>query len=81
MWFDEFNTPIGSLHVACDDSGLRFVMFENNKYDVTEPELSTLLKTKEAQEVSACIKSRLAQGAKLHHVSIVSSSSHSGHGS
>ncbi|HPO23636.1 MAG TPA: MGMT family protein, partial [Arenimonas sp.] len=33
MWFDQFKTPIGLLHVACDDSGLRFVMFENNKYD------------------------------------------------
>lgn len=33
MWFDEFKTPIGSLQVACDNSGLRFVMFENNKYD------------------------------------------------
>ena len=33
MWFDEFKTPIGLLQVACDDSGLRYVMFENNKYD------------------------------------------------
>ncbi len=33
MWFDEFKTPIGALQVACDDSGLRYVMFENNKYD------------------------------------------------
>lgn len=33
MWFDEFNTPIGVLRVACDDNGLRFVLFENNKYD------------------------------------------------
>ncbi len=38
MWFDEFKTPIGSLHVACDDSGLRFVMFENNKYDAPHRE-------------------------------------------
>ena len=33
MWFDEFKTPIGALQVACDDGGLRYVMFENNKYD------------------------------------------------
>ena len=33
MWFDEFNTPIGTLTIAIDDSGLRFVLFENNKYD------------------------------------------------
>ena len=49
--------------------------FDNNKYDVTPTELSKLLETKEAQEVSACIKSRLAQGAKLHHISITSSAS------
>ena len=34
MWFDAFNTPIGKLTIAADDSGLRFVLFENNKYDV-----------------------------------------------
>ena len=33
IWFDQFKTPIGELQVACDDSGVRFVMFENNKYD------------------------------------------------
>lgn len=49
--------------------------FDNNKYDVSQTELSKLLQTKEAQEVSACIKSRLAQGAKLHHISITSSAS------
>lgn len=49
--------------------------FENNKFDVSQAELSQLLETKEAQEVSACIKSRLAQGAKLHHISISSSAS------
>ena len=38
MWFDEFNTPIGKLLVATDDSGLRFVMFENNKYDAPHRE-------------------------------------------
>ena len=36
MWFDEFNTPIGKLTIAVDDSGLRFVLFENNKYDAPE---------------------------------------------
>ena len=34
MWFNAFNTPIGQLTIAADDSGLRFVLFENNKYDV-----------------------------------------------
>ena len=38
MWFDKFNTPIGSLHVACDDTGLRYVLFENNKYDAPHRE-------------------------------------------
>ncbi len=33
MWFDEFNTPIGRLNIAVDISGLRFVLFENNKHD------------------------------------------------
>lgn len=33
MWFDEFNTPIGQLTIAADDSGLRYVLFENNKHD------------------------------------------------
>ncbi len=33
MWFDEFSTPIGKLTVAVDASGLRHVLFENNKYD------------------------------------------------
>jgi methylated-DNA-[protein]-cysteine S-methyltransferase len=32
MWFDEFSTPIGKLTVAVDASGLRHVLFENNKY-------------------------------------------------
>ena len=32
MWFDAFKTPIGPLTIAADDSGLRFVLFENNKY-------------------------------------------------
>ena len=33
MWFDEFKTPIGLLRIAVDATGLRCVMFENNKYD------------------------------------------------
>ena len=32
MWFDELNTAIGALTIAADDSGLRYVLFENNKY-------------------------------------------------
>lgn len=52
MWFDDFNTPIGSLHVACDDSGLRFVMFENNKYDAPNRDdwKRDKVATKEARE-------------------------------
>ena len=38
MWFDQFNSPIGALQVACDDSGLRYVLFENNKYDAPQRE-------------------------------------------
>lgn len=33
MWFDEFRTPIGLLRIAVDATGLRWVMFENNKYE------------------------------------------------
>ncbi len=33
MWFDAFNTPIGKLTIAVDASGVRYVLFENNKYD------------------------------------------------
>ena len=33
MWFDEFSTPIGKLTLAVDASGLRHVLFENNRYD------------------------------------------------
>lgn len=32
MWFDEFSTPIGKLTLAVDASGLRHVLFENNRY-------------------------------------------------
>lgn len=35
MWFDSFNTPVGKLQVAVDDSGVRHVLFENNRYDTT----------------------------------------------
>lgn len=49
--------------------------FENNKYDISSTELKKLLETAEAKEVSACINQRLAQGAKLHHISINSSAS------
>lgn len=38
MWFDELKTPIGTLQVACDDSGLRYVLFENKKYDAPNRE-------------------------------------------
>ena len=33
MWFDEFSTPIGKLTIAVDASGVRHVLFANNKYD------------------------------------------------
>jgi len=36
MWFDEFTTPIGLLRIAVDATGLRCVMFENNKYDAPD---------------------------------------------
>lgn len=49
--------------------------FLNNKHDVSPSELSNLLNSQEAQAVSACIKERLAQGAKVHHISITSSAS------
>lgn len=49
--------------------------FDNNKYDVSQPELSKLLGTPEADELSKCIKDRMAQGAKIHHVSINASAS------
>ena len=34
MWFDTFSTPIGLLSVAADASGVRHVLFEDNKYAV-----------------------------------------------
>ena len=33
MWFDEFKTPIGMLRVAVDLEVLRYVLFEQNKYE------------------------------------------------
>ncbi len=32
MWFDRFETPVGSLTVAADDSGLRHVLFASNRH-------------------------------------------------
>ena len=32
MWFDDFDTPIGTMTVAADDAGLRHVLFPDNKY-------------------------------------------------
>ncbi|MCM2352403.1 MAG: hypothetical protein NDI63_02225 [Pseudobdellovibrio sp.] len=49
--------------------------FANNKYDVSQPELGKLLATPEADELSKCIKERMAQGAKVHHISINASAS------
>ncbi len=32
MWFDAFDTPIGTMTVAADETGLRHVLFPDNKY-------------------------------------------------
>ncbi|WP_146910354.1 methylated-DNA--[protein]-cysteine S-methyltransferase [Arenimonas daejeonensis] len=32
MWFDEFDTPIGVMTMAADPTGLRHVLFPDNKY-------------------------------------------------
>ncbi len=32
MWFDEFDTPIGPLVVASEGQGLRYIIFEHDKY-------------------------------------------------
>jgi methylated-DNA-[protein]-cysteine S-methyltransferase len=32
MWYDKVKTPVGSLTLACDDGGLRYVLFERSKY-------------------------------------------------
>ena len=37
MWFDEFKTPIGLLKIAVDAMGLRYVMFEQNKFQPPSP--------------------------------------------
>ena len=34
MWFDAFQTPIGVLTIAADATGLRHVLFPENKHDV-----------------------------------------------
>lgn len=49
--------------------------FENNKYEVPQTDLAKLMASPEADDLSKCIKDRLAQGAKLHHISINSSAS------
>jgi methylated-DNA-[protein]-cysteine S-methyltransferase len=36
MWFDQFKTPIGQLKIAADEHGLRYVLFEKNKYAVAD---------------------------------------------
>jgi methylated-DNA-[protein]-cysteine S-methyltransferase len=36
MWFDAFNTKIGVLTVAADGTGLRYVLFQENKYDAPD---------------------------------------------
>jgi methylated-DNA-[protein]-cysteine S-methyltransferase len=38
MWFDAFETKIGTLTVALDDAGLRHVMFPENRYDAPDRE-------------------------------------------
>ena len=36
MWFDAFDTRIGLLTVAADNTGIRYVLFPDNKYDATD---------------------------------------------
>jgi methylated-DNA-[protein]-cysteine S-methyltransferase len=36
MWFDAFDTKIGVLTVAADGTGLRYVLFQENKYDAPD---------------------------------------------
>ena len=33
MWFDEFSTPIGPMCIAVDALGLRYVMFDKNRWE------------------------------------------------
>ncbi|TWI00969.1 methylated-DNA-[protein]-cysteine S-methyltransferase [Luteimonas cucumeris] len=35
MWFDDFQTPIGKLVVAADAEGIRHILFDRNRYDVS----------------------------------------------
>lgn len=35
MWFDDFKTPIGKLVVAADAEGIRHILFDRNRYDVS----------------------------------------------
>ncbi len=35
MWFDAFDTKIGVLTVAADVTGIRHILFPDNKYDAT----------------------------------------------
>ncbi|MEO7478683.1 MAG: methylated-DNA--[protein]-cysteine S-methyltransferase [Lysobacteraceae bacterium] len=41
MWFDAFDTKIGKLTIAADESGLRYVLFPQNKHDAPERETWT----------------------------------------
>jgi methylated-DNA-[protein]-cysteine S-methyltransferase len=36
MWFDQFKSPIGQLKIAADKDGLRYVLFEKNKYEAAD---------------------------------------------
>jgi methylated-DNA-[protein]-cysteine S-methyltransferase len=36
MWFDQFKSPIGQLKIAADKDGLRYVLFEKNKYEASD---------------------------------------------
>ncbi|MBC7754352.1 MAG: hypothetical protein H7Z71_08955 [Moraxellaceae bacterium] len=49
--------------------------FDNNKYDFKPDELKSLLAEKDAQDLASCIKTRLAKGAKIKHITITSSAS------
>ncbi len=36
MWFDAFETKIGTLTIAADSDGLRYILFPQNKHDAPE---------------------------------------------
>jgi len=36
MWFDAFDTRIGTLTVAADAAGLRYILFPSNKHDAPD---------------------------------------------